>query len=461
MFSLKEYQNKAILLLLFFACLPYLYLSFFAHPFLDDFVFAAQFQKTKYFNLIINNYVNWNGRYISNFLIYLNPLSFNTFLSYSFFPLINLTLTFLATLYLINAFFEEHTKKISLVFTLVLLILYPNISEEIYWFTGAVIYHFGIILTMVYLGLLVRFVTQKYFVSKIIHQSMMLFLLFLVLGFNETLTVLLLFYGVLGSVFAYKHRLLSRNFLWVQIICLLTFSLLLILSPGNNAREAVYINNHNLWHSILYSGLQTIRFSIKWIFSPVLITSSALLLAFYSSFKVRFSIKKYFNKWISLALVFSPIFIASFLPYWATGILGQHRTINTALFFFLIFWFINLIFWFEYLKLNTPLIKVVTKTQKFITVLFLLSLFLTGNGYNSLSDIFSGKAHLFKKQAIKRHQQLITAKEKKSKQVVLLPITAKPRCLYLLEISSNPNYWTNQCYNTYYQIKGDIYVKEE
>ena len=260
---------------------------------------------------------------------------------------------------------------------------------------------------------------------------------------------------------AYKHKLLSRNFLWVQIICLLTFSLILIFSPGNNTREAVYFNNHNLWNSIWNSSLQTIRFSIKWIFSPVLITFSAMLLVFYSSFKKRIGINKYFNKWIALGLVFTPVFIASFLPYWATGILGQHRTINTALFFFLIFWVINLVVWFDFLQQNTSLLKRVTKIQKFIITLFLLSLFLTGNGYNSLTDIFSGKALLFKKQTNERHRQLLVAKENKQQQVILSPITAKPRCLFLLEISNNPNYWTNQCYNTYYQIKGDIYIKEE
>ena len=33
------------------------------------------------------------------------------------------------------------------------------------------------------------------------------------------------------------------------------------------------------------------------------------------------------------------IFFSSFLPYWVSGILGQHRTLNVAYFMFIILWF--------------------------------------------------------------------------------------------------------------------------
>jgi len=56
------------------------------------------------------------------------------------------------------------------------------------------------------------------------------------------------------------------------------------------------------------------------------------------------AIKKVFTldySW-TISLLLLPIFIASFLPYWSTGILGQARTMILAWLFFMLIWLVNL-----------------------------------------------------------------------------------------------------------------------
>ena len=459
-------KNKTYLFfgLLVLAIFPYCYLSFFAQPIAEDFGFAHYYQKSEFLALLKSSYLKMNGRYIANVLMYLNPLSFNCFLAYQFIPLLLLCLTLLGNLFLINQTFPflPLIKRRMIAFSFTLLFLYnlPIISEGLYWYTAAVIYQGGIICTLFYMATFIKTIGKK---NQPLEKIILTILLFLLCGFNEVLTLLVVFFLLVITIIAFIYRREERKAILWQFIFSLLFASILIFSPGNIVREGMYQNNNNLFYSLIYSSLQVIRFSFIWIFSLGLIASSILYSLLHEEWKkhsVWVNNSFCLNRWIALGLLLCTIFICVFPAYWATGILGQHRTLNVAYLFFLIMWFINLSVWLNHFK-DSVKTELILRHRNKIATLFLLGVLFTGNGYYALIDIFSGDAQEFNAQLNQRHAILKEVKKDRPPAVVLAPLTARPKTLFVTEISIDPKFWTNQGYNTYFGL-GDtkIYVRE-
>ena len=89
-----------------------------------------------------------------------------------------------------------------------------------------------------------------------------------------------------------------------------------------------------------------------------------------------------------------------------------------------------------------------------------MSILFTGNGYSSLSDIFSGKAKLFKQEMEDRISRLNSAQIDPPQKIVLKPIKNKPTTLFVTDISKDPKFWTNQGYNQYFRLNSTKIVIE-
>lgn len=464
---LKKIGYKSwIIFFLLLGFLPYLYLSFFTQPIADDFAFAAQYKNNNYFSLVKETYFNSSGRYLSNFLIYLNPISFNSFFGYQLIPFSLIIFSIISFYYFFKTVFVALTKQmiwiITLSFSLIFISLLPNIAEQIYWFTGSMIYHLGLLITIIYFTFLIKLFRNELVISKTIHLIILGLLLLIAAGFNEVLTVSLFLILVVLLILFYKNKWEGKNVIAIQFLLLLVFITVLVLAPGNILRESYYPNKHQFFHSLIYSLAQTVRFSVKWILSPTLLMASILFIGFYDK-KIKhitlFKESFYLNKWASLFILFSTIFVCVFPPYWATGILGQHRTVNVAFFFFLIIWFVNLSVWLNSFSVKMQSFKLLKQKRIFI-VLFLCSGFFFGNGWHSLTDIFTGKAVNYKRQLDLRHKALSDFQINNKKELILTPINFKPKCLFVLEISDDPNYWTNKSYNVYYKLNNkEVYIK--
>ena len=68
-----------LFILLFCALCPYLYLAKFAHPISDDYCYTLLGLKENYLETAINEYFRWNGRYLSNLLVVLNPMVWDNY----------------------------------------------------------------------------------------------------------------------------------------------------------------------------------------------------------------------------------------------------------------------------------------------------------------------------------------------------------------------------------------------
>ncbi len=459
----KKLDQKSILIyFLLLAFLPYCYLSFFSQPIAEDFGFAFQFQEHESFNeLLKNSYLTMNGRYVSNVFMYLNPLSFNSFLGYKLFPILLIALLILGNYTFIKSLKITQQKRESFIYGLVVSIIFlhnlPIISEGLYWYTGSSIYLLGLVFTLFFLSGAAH-LFHNYKNKKVLVGTSAL--LFLVCGFNEVLTLVIVSLLFFITLFLfYKNRPSKKVFLILAILAF-AFAFLMIFAPGNTFREGMYPSGGDVSNTVFMSVLQTLRFGFIWVFSIPIIFASILLYQQVITKKIRVINLGKEVKWISL--LFLPIIIIFCVapPYWYTGILGQHRTLNVAYFFFIIVWFLNVAFWSEFVKQKRDKLNL-KLSQKVYIALLLIGILFTGNGFNALSDIFSGDAKKFNEQMKCRHTVLLNSQEEPPKKIALKPITFKPKILFVMDISKDPNFWTNQGYNGFFKLPyTQIYTEE-
>ncbi len=460
-------RNKKIdlfLFLLLLAILPYCYLSFFTNPSADDFGFAVQSQKYDLLLLIKQTYLYWNGRYVSNVFIYLNPIAQESYFGYKLVSFALILLLGLANFLFIRQLLSKNKKQNQLIISFILSLLFmhnmPIISEGLYWFTGTVIYLLGIITALFYFTFLIKTVREN---KKGGYPFFLLLLLFLTCGFNEVLTLLMVFILLVVSAIFYKKKLKGKKVIFTQFICAVLFAALVVFSPGNEYREVAYQNAHNFSHSFLYSLMQVGRFSLLWIGSIPLVAASFLYFQFNRKMRQENELFKnsfYLTRWTSLLILFALIFICVFPAYWATGILGQHRTLNVAYFFFLIMWFINLSVWYNYYqeKLRFALNDKIMTT---LSMFFIVGLVFTNNGYNAISDIFSGSANSYNEQLLNRFTTLKEARQLNKSTITITKLMAQPKSLFVSEITNNPKDWTTQGYMLYFKIEDKKLVIQE
>lgn len=457
---LKFNKNHILLFGLILLLLPYCYLCFFSNPSADDFSLAAQAQQNDFFDIILREYKVRNGRYISSPISFLNPIAFNSYLGYKVVPLLLILFIWLGSFFLLSQLLVKkgiHYKVIgALLFVLLFFHNMPIISEGIYWYTGSVIYSLGAICSLLYCAVFIRVVRLS---KDGVWLGFLTFLLLISCGFNEVLTLLIVFLLGMISIVFYQKNLKCKRIVLYQFLLSIVFASILILAPGNAVRGSSYPDAHQFLHSFGYSILQVVRFAFLWVVSVPLIASSVLY--FWINKKLvsendLFGNSFYLNRGVSLFLLFSIVFICVFPAYWATGILGQHRTLNIAYFFFLMMWFVNLTVWLNYYKRNFTL-KLSGRQKTGVLLILVFGLCFTGNGYNALHDIFSGSAKAFDVQHVKRFEKLSESHSDGRRELILDPITFKPKCLFTYDITNNPRDWKNYGYNLYFKL-GDVDV---
>lgn len=459
-------NNLIFLVSLVILIVPYIYLSFFANPAADDFTYAHKGKALDFFSTLINEYLNWNGRYTSNVFVLINPITFNSFLLYKLIPVFIIVLTFLSYLLFVKTLFRHLFSKInsciiSLLLSLLFIYQMPIISEGVYWYTGAVTYQLGNIFSLVFISLLVQYVKKKFlFENNKIHLLILTLMLIFTIGFNEVLMLLLSFFILIFLFVQIRNKLENRNLAIYLFILSLFFSLIVYIAPGNSIRESNFSNIHNFSHSTVYSIAQTGRFFVIWISSVPLLLLSFLFFFLNKTLSKNskiFSVSFYLNPFFSTLFLFVVIFVSIFPAYWSTGMLGQHRTLNVAYYFFILFWFINLNVWFNYFENRLSKIQSPNKKVNYIVVCIIIGFFaFTRNGYSSLTDIIYGKASSFNKQMNERYDVIKSSKD----TIFFKLINNPPKCLLIYDISDNPEHWLNRCYAVYFECENKPVVKK-
>lgn len=455
---------------LLFGCLllalsPYFYLSGFAHPIADDYCYSRIGQTTELLPELWHQYVGWNGRYLSNVFVLLNPLVFDSFLLYKVSSSFQLLLSLLAIYYLLrNIFNGTVSPLIRLNASMLLLLTYlfqmPSLAEGIYWYTGAVSYQMGISFSLFYFGLLLAYFNENFFLGKTMHFICALAMLVIASGFNEVLTLLLVSFHLLALFCVRKgQKRISPEWFWLagfSLICLMVMA----FAPGNNVRESYFPDNHNIIRSLTFTGMQIIRFGFEWV-APLLLASVifAVLVASLNKGPSFFDQKYFFAPWVSALILSLILFLCIFPAYWGTNILGQHRTVNVACFFFVLYWFICVgVYANRYSEKVRSGLLMNRRLQILLATLMLGILLLTKNGYAVCTDILYARVGLFDEEMRKR-EDVLRNLQNTNETAHVKALSEKPRSLFVLDLSPDSTYWINSCQASYFGIPAIVCKK--
>lgn len=343
--------------------------SFFAFPAADDYCYALMHDKFGFF--MREEYLMTNGRWASTF--FLQPAYFfvEHISAYRIMPLVWLILSTLAFYSFLKSFHIKlySIKNIHTALLLSLLFFYlaPSLSNAMFWYTGAVNYILPVIIFL-FSWSLMKYSIRNMKIYGIISAYA---LIFIASSFNEVALITVPFL----SWWLFRKELKRHT-----IIMGLTFAFaaaIFYFSPGNLNRSSAFSVDFFSAQMYFSMGLQFLRFSFIFLFLNPLVW--LILFIYFSKEKQREFIPRFLF----------PLFVlipAIALPYFGTGILGQHRTINYAFFIFLIL----------LLYQNRDLLKKTNISLRRIIPIIVLSLFISTNGIGIADDFFKFRFHTFK-----------------------------------------------------------------
>ena len=469
-FFRKKLLESIIIAFLVLILGAFLILFGYCHPAGDDYSYAALGLKPNFFKLLLDEYTLWNGRYSSNIFVLKGALVFfNKSISHYRWLLV---LIFVLLFFTIFKFIQTITGKqigtyyhglFSIFFMALLLYQMPVLSEGMYWYTGVVTYQLGIIFFLWVIQLQIKYSKRQFFINKSLHFILLVFLNFFTVGFNEVLMLyVLLFYCIWTFVHLIKFKQ-NRISLSVLVGVIIVGIMIVYFAPGNTVRSAYFEGkSHQFFHSLLFSVLQCGRFIFEWMSNGVFLLLSLVFVAIHPYLaKSTFLFSENFpiSRWLSLILLPGLIFLSVFPAYWSTGILGQHRTINVAYFFFIFLWFINLSKWINY----SPnfFMRFSFKHTKWLVIFSLILILFSGNTRMVWNGILQNSVVSFDQEMNERYIALNKVKKGfvKGSKLYLFKLQSKPKSIFLYDINNDPNYFPNVCYAKYWKIDGYIYSK--
>lgn len=437
MIELSRNQKFIILFLLLVLLIPFLYLFGFVHPIADDLGFAYQSQQAPLLDVLAHLYHKTNGLYTGNLIMLLFPFSLTDLLYYRLFLVCAFLLFALSIYYLINVIFPLlkliDKTIVSLFFLLTILSSTTHLSEAFYWQTSVVYYQLSLTLVLFYLGLLIQYFQRKFILNKVIHQLMLVLLLVFIIGIKESIALIMGFVSALLFYYSFFKTKEDKLFFLTQLIVAVSCIAVVVLAPGNDYRMANYTNTKNFSHSLLYTTMQMGRFTLKW----VVALSGILFVFIVAELHQKASpILKKLNWKIASVIFLGILFLCIFPAYWATGILGQHRTLNIASLFFVLFLLVLAINQGAYFTKHIPFNFI--KKMGFFCLVFLLA----GNGGMVVSDILSGSVKNYDKQLTERAELIL-----QTHSTAKLPLLVNtPKSLFVVDIQQDTSHWINKAY---------------
>lgn len=442
-----------LLVLVSLAVVPYFTACFYALPFADDFCFAwTSLEKVDFLHRFLRQYLGFCGRYTADALLCVHPLATGKLL-YSQLALFATLLATLAALLLFCRILLQNTLNAAIC-ALTILLFYlcylPQLAEGVYWVTGLCNYELGFVTSLMHISLLL--IAMK--CNKALRFTLLIaaaFFLVAAIGVNELNAALIPSYYLL-SLFAAAHLRKKETFAG-QLFPYLAFffaiafiaSLFSILSPGNAVRNKDFADRYNFFHSALFSILQTARFVARWLFTVPSLLISALVLARANNFPdnsfYRLSYK------LILALLLFTVFMGSFLPYFAMGILGQHRTINYVFFFGILLWLWFLIslskHYYFYKKTGFLSNAPITTLIMAVSIVFM---FFTGNSAVLLRDFKSGSFGAYREEFMYRQQHIL-----KNPEAGIPVLKNVPACFQIVDARCDSTWWADKCMKFFYR----------
>ncbi len=450
--SVKLLQNNSLFIFLgILTVLPLVLLSFFYNPGSDDFDYSFESQTTAFWPLQIRRYCQWSGRYFSNGLLSLDPLTYNNYGLLKVVPILLLALFLWALYYFIssvNTSFSAKT-KVAFVggFTFLYIAQMPDICEGFYWMPGSLQNQLPTSLVLFFFGSLLRFYQHK----KSINSIGMLLLLWALMGCNE-ITVVLFLLLMLG-LFLYRLLMLKKtgSRLGFFLAATFLFTLFEVLAPGNAVRATNIAVKHQFLLSLFKSFQFTVGYVVKW--TPLVLLCCCF---FIESIKKVVETQKY-KEWFihplaAFGIVFITVYCGIFPGMWSLNGLPPDRAINTIYFFFLFATFYAVGALLHYLLLNQPNYFAQLKGSRLLFSLLIGAQFLANEPIvTAYKDLLSGKAYHYNLEMKDRFTRI---KRCKDTLCVVPPLISKPKTIYNevdFSLTTDKNNWKNLEVSSYFR----------
>lgn len=424
----------------------FLLVCFYALPFADDFCYAwtasADLPLLKKFS---EHYLYWNGRYSADLLFSIHSALISHLLWYQFSLLLVLLLNLLFTWLLVEHWVKH--KAASLIAAMLINVFHlcylPNIAEGAYWFTGVFSYQLSNTILLLQLGLLAQLLTGLPGARYILYSIASLLCLVLLIGFNEVAAFLIPVYYFTGLLLSW-HKKEKRHVFLVHFSIAIIAACFVFFSPGNAIRANEFPGRYDVLHSTYYSVLQTIRFIGGWMLTVPFVLLSLLIL-FYAPCLEDSWLKRIDYRFIFLILL-GAVFSGAFLPYYATGILGQHRTINYVFFHFILLWCWFLVSASSKVRLPKRILFFNNPLARFYLLSFAIVIMIfSGNSLAILSDLRESRFTAYKNDFMQRQERVAVDTGR-----LIPPLQSIPSSFRIVDAKGDTNWWVDKCMKHFY-----------
>jgi len=442
---------------------PYVWLAAYIHPGADDFTYALTTQRDGYWRAFRDQYLMWNGRYTSNLFELAGPMVWRSLVWYRIVAVVVIAATFAAAFSIVRAvagraWTREQAVVCALGLTALDLAGLPALGENIYWYTSSATYQLSSVLILLQIALALPMLCRDARAGWV-RKAAAAVLLVAVSGMNEVAMLLIAgFYAVVAALGFVEQRPRAARTAAVMFGGVVAAGLAVWLAPGNAVRTAMYPVRHEVVRSAVLTMVQTARFGVEWATAGSLLLASILFLPLGAAIARADTALGSISRRGAVTLVagaFATIPIAVFPPYWATGLLGQHRTIAVAYSMFLPLWFAALTALVSAGWLPTPGGWLLDRRVRLAAaVLLVASLAFTHNGYRVAVDLAYGRPAAFDRETSARDAALRTcgASHGRDATCLVAPIVTRPESLFVLDVSADPTDWVNAAYAAYFGV---------
>jgi hypothetical protein len=434
-------SSRTVILVTLLLLLPFLWLARYAHPYADDLSYAAH-SEGALLPRLWQEYQGWNGRISSNILVLRGPVKtgvVDTLLAYRWMP-VGWTVGLLVAWYLLlgASAFGSLTSGQRIIgassVTLLWFNIMPDITEGLYWYTGAATYTAGsCALILAWRGWLLL-VEGRSGVWSVVAGSLLASLWAL---FSSEVHLVLV---VLSMMFLLVWLWHKGRLGFPVVICavvVLAAAAVMIGAPGNAVRSAHFPERGRMGLTVFMASAQTLRFVVEWITTPALAVLSVVWYRVSDRFTSIPLARVTPMVPLLAGLLLTGVLMA--LPYWTTGMLGQHRTVNVACLFFLPCWALFLLS----LRGRKPVRSSFGPPIQVLMLLLLVALSCGGNGGRVVDDLVSGSARSNDEVLCMRYRAVLDVRSAGGS--VLL--AEQPHCTKALRIPDpvpDPAHWVNR-----------------
>ena len=452
----------AFFVLLVIALARYVAVAFFVHPFADDFSYAVAGMRTELLPRLLDEYRFWNGRWFSNILVLRGPLVLGMekgLWLYRLVPIALLALTWGGAFALIRAIVPALERAQTLLGASLFLLLYlqlmPDLSEGIYWYTGAVSYQLPGALMLFLFARWIRVLCAEEQVpaGAVVFNAV---LAVIIAGCSEVHMVFMVLLHAAVIVLRWRSNGRTDRPVAIVLAVVLIAGTVMILAPGNAGRGGQFPHKHEILRTLGWGTLQTGRFLATWILSPALLIVSILFLSISGWLHERSPLLRRafgLRPWIVIIVLVVPVFAAMALPYWGTGLLGQHRTVNATVLLFLPLWFVLLTavdqHWLR--PSGRARVLMVPRFRVIAFALLAVVVFATGSGGRVSGDLLSGTLCDFDTILSQRYQLIEQAKQQGNNEVMLPKLATTLRSLRYIDGAHDPEQWINRSIAYYFE----------